>query len=157
MKAAKPAQADDWGTEPLPAQHATITLDRAFCSEEMERIRRGVVPQEMEDKWFIYEQNGALFFHRSWTGRCIYVVRFVAAGDQWKMVQAQVNRDPSQCEPSSDEHDALMISYLIDVLLLGRAAEFPCDESSPEKRALMNWAQVGRAMFGQHFEADKRS
>ena len=37
----------------------------------------------MEDKWFIYWKEGMLFFQRSWTGFCIYVVRFAADGDAW--------------------------------------------------------------------------
>ena len=30
----------------------------------------------MEDKWFIFMENGILYFHRSWTGVCIYQVHF---------------------------------------------------------------------------------
>jgi len=33
----------------------------------------GLVPEEIEDKWFIYWEDDTLFFHRSWTGNCIYV------------------------------------------------------------------------------------
>jgi hypothetical protein len=42
-----------------------------------------------------------------------------------------------------------MISYLIDVLFLGRQADFPSDEPDSEKTALQQWSQVGRAMLGQ--------
>ena len=31
-----------------------------------------------EDKWFIYWENDTLFFHRSWTGVCVYIVRFTS-------------------------------------------------------------------------------
>ena len=55
-----------------------MTLDRVFSPQDMDRIRRGVVPEAMEDKWFIYWKEGMLFFQRSWTGFCIYVVRFAA-------------------------------------------------------------------------------
>ncbi len=60
-----------------------MTLDRVFSPQDMDRIRRGVVPEAMEDKWFIYWKEGMLFFQRSWTGFCIYVVRFAADGDAW--------------------------------------------------------------------------
>jgi len=104
----------------------------------------------MEDKWFIYWKDDALFFHRSWTGFCIYVVRFVAEGGSWKMTQAELNRNPKQYTETSAERDARMISYLVDVLLLHKDSEFPSKEPSSEKSALMNWSQVGRAMLGQH-------
>ena len=77
----------------------------------------------MEDKWFIYWNDDALFFHRSWTGFCIYVVRFAADGATWRMIQADVNRDRRQYEETDDDRDARLISYLIDVLLLGRHAD----------------------------------
>ena len=47
-----------------------MTLDRVFSQEDMDRIRRGVVPETMDDKWFIYWTEDALYFHRSWTGCC---------------------------------------------------------------------------------------
>ncbi len=63
------------------------------------------------------------------------------------MVEAQANRDPEQYTQTDDQQDAALISYLIDVLLLQKAAEFPSEERSPEKKALMNWSMVGRAMI----------
>lgn len=148
----KTATAIDWNTEPLPAKQITIHLDRTFSPAEMTRIHKGLIPQQMEDKWFIYWQENTLFFHRSWTGYCIYIVHFAAAGDRQKMIKADVNREPTQYREVDDERDAAMISYLIDVLLLHQASAFPNDESSPEKRALMNWSLVGRAMFDQHLD-----
>ena len=70
-----------WKTKDLPARRASVTLDRVFSREEMDHIRQGMIPEVMEDKWFIYWKDDALFFPRSWTGFCIYVVRFAADGD----------------------------------------------------------------------------
>ena len=91
-----------------------------------------------------------MYFHRSWTGYCTYVVRFVNEADSYAMFEADVNRDPEQHPETSDKRDAQMISYLIDMLLLRKAAVFPSDDPSIEKRVIVEWSQVGRAMFGQH-------
>ena len=147
MKTAKPT---DWKTEALPSKSVTIRLDRSFSRQEMKRIRRGLVPEQMEDKWFIYWKDDSLFFHRSWTGYCTYVVRFAAEGDGCRMIEAEVNRDPKQYAETSDGSDAEMLSYLVEVLLLHQEAVFPNDDPSTGKQALMNWSQVGRAMLGQH-------
>ena len=147
MESAKPT---DWKTKALPSKRATIALNRTFSLREMKRIRRGLVPEQMEDKWFIYWEDDVLSFYRSWTGNCIYVVRFAAEGDRYRMVEADVNRDPEQYSETSDERDAKMISYLVDVLLLHQESRFPSDDPSSEKQAIMNWSQVGRAMLGQH-------
>lgn len=147
MKRAEPS---DWKTQGLPVQRTTIPLDRVFPPEEMEHIRLGLVPEEMEDKWFVYWLDDVLHFHRSWTGFCIYVVRFVAEGDSYRMIAADANRDPEQYSVTDDQHDRDMISYLIDVLLLRRDAVFPSDETDPGERALSMWSEVGQAMLGEH-------
>src|SRR3990172_9038411 len=154
MKAATPS---DWRTEALPSKRTTICLDRSFSSHDMKRIRKGLVPEQMEDKWFIYWKDGSLFFHRSCTGFCVYIARFASAGDSYRMIEADVNRDPEQYSELSDERDARMISYLVDVLLLQQEAVFPSDDPSSEKQALMNWSQVGRAMLGEHPKGDEMS
>jgi hypothetical protein len=146
----KRAERSDWQTKELPSKRITIPLNRSFSPCEIQRMQAGLVPEQMEDKWFIYWQDDRLFFHRSWTGFCVYVVRFTNEGDCYRMIEAEVNRDPEQYRETSDERDARMISYLIDVLLLHQGATFPSEEPSPEKQALMQWSQVGRAMFGQH-------
>lgn len=145
----KEAEQCDWQTEELPSKRTTIPLNRSFSPSEIQRMRAGLVPQEMEDKWFVYWQNDRLFFHRSWTGFCVYVVRFISQGDCYRMIEADVNRDPEQYSETNDQRDAVMISHLIDVLLLRQQATFPTADSSPETAALMQWSQVGRAMFGR--------
>lgn len=68
---AKRAVATDWNTKPLPEQRTTFALDRVFSPNEMDRIRAGLIPDVMEDKWFIYWRDKALYLHRSWTGNCV--------------------------------------------------------------------------------------
>ena len=72
----RPAESSDRGTRPMPDKHTLISLDRRFTAQQMQRIRTGLLPRQMEDKWFIYWSDGRLCFHRSWTGSCIYVARF---------------------------------------------------------------------------------
>ena len=146
MKTAKPS---DWQWKALPSRASTISLDRSFSSGEIQRIQCGLIPEEMEDKWFIYWETDRLFFHRSWTGFCIYVVRFVPEGESHRMVEAKVNRDPEEYREQRDEYDARMISYLIDVLLLEQAADFPSDDPDSPNEAIRQWSQVGRAILGR--------
>lgn len=40
---------------------------------EVDRLKRGFVPVQMEHKWFIYFEGDWLRFHRSWTGAFIMV------------------------------------------------------------------------------------
>ena len=147
MKTAKPT---DWKTEALPAKRTTVRLERSFTPEEMDRIRRGLIPKQMEDKWFIYWKDDTLFFHRSWTGFCVFIARFVADGEISRMVEAEVNRDPGQYAETDDRRDAETISFLVDLLLLRRRPVPPSDGAPGAKQAFRTWSQVGRAMFDQH-------
>jgi hypothetical protein len=134
----------------LPSKRTSIALDRRFAPHEMQQIRAGLIPEEMEDKWFIYWQDDTLFFHRSWTGFCLYVIHFVKDGDCYRMRKAELNRNPKQYEETSDAKDASLISYLIDVLLLHKDAEFPSNSSDSAGAAVAEWSHVGRAMMGQY-------
>ena len=147
----KKSEPTDWNTTPFPSKRSVISLDRTFSTQEMILIRNGLVPEQMEDKWFVYWQDDALYFHRSWTGFCIYVVRFEVDDERGRMVEAEVNRDREQYSVTSDAFEAKMISYLTDVLLLHQAAEFPSDDScDDDTNIIRNWSQVGRAMLGEH-------
>ncbi len=121
MKSVKPS---DWKTSPLPLKKATTPLDRTFSAEEMELIRLGFAPESMDDKWFIYWTDNKLFFHRSWTGRCCYVVKFVEDHDSFRMFEADVNSDPKKYGQGHALHDAQLISRLIDLFLLQRGSDF---------------------------------
>lgn len=116
----KIAKATDWRTEPFPLQRCTIALDRTFLPEEMEIIYKGVIPEEMEDRWFVYWQDSCLFFHRSWTGYCVFIVHFVEENGCYRMVEAEVNRDREQYNNIHDEKDRKYISELIDDILADR-------------------------------------
>jgi len=50
----------------------------------------------MEDKWFFFWSRNRLFFHRSWTGYCVYVVRFRNDQAGWRTFEALGNPDSEQ-------------------------------------------------------------
>jgi 8-oxo-dGTP diphosphatase len=148
-------KASDWDTKPFPEKSVSIVLDRKFDESEMKSIRNGLKPQEMEDKWFIYCENDILYFHRSWTGFCLYRVYFEKADDHYKMFKADLNRDKVQYTEESNEYDALLISFLIDALLLHRNAEFPLKNPADDMSPVDIWSSIGRAMFDTHSETNK--
>lgn len=144
------ADPSHWKIKEMPVKRNVIALNGTFSLEEVEAMRYGLVPEQMEDKWFVYWQEDALHFFRSWTGICVYIVRFVPEGASYRMVEAIVNRDPDQYKETDDKRDAKMISFLIGVLLLHKSVEFPSDEANAHIRAAKLWAEIGRAMMGQH-------
>ena len=113
--------------------------------EEMVQIKKGVVPEQMEDKWFIYYSESCLHFVRNWTGFTVFIVRFREEDEKATAIDFSANRDPAQYTETNDESDKETLSYLIDALLLHRPAQFP-GSGGP----LGAWAIAGRASLGQH-------
>jgi hypothetical protein len=107
-----------WNALPLPAARAAIPVAREYTAAEHARIARGFIPRDMDDRWFIYLEGDTLFLHRSWTGACIFVVRFAPAGAGYRIAEAWANRDPVQYRVTDIHADATDIARLIDLLLL---------------------------------------
>lgn len=65
-----------------------IPYTGVFTRKELKQLKLGIVPREMEDKWFIYFEATHLFFHRSWTGQPVYRVTLELEGAHAKVSEA---------------------------------------------------------------------
>lgn len=105
------AKKTDWTISEMPARHTTYTIKRNISGTEMERLKLGNIPKEMEDKWFWYFEDGKLYAHRSWTGYCIYILSFTPNSDA---IEVTVNREPGQYGCTDDAEDARALNNLLD-------------------------------------------
>ena len=119
------ATRQSWQHTPFPEQCVPLSVARIYTEQEYERIRHGVTPEAMEDKWFIFLEDTTLYFYRSWTGLAVYKLTFAREGATYKVSRAFAARDPSQPSEASDSYDARLIVSLIDNLLLGQAGPLP--------------------------------
>lgn len=129
----KAAAKSSWKNEPMPRECKAIPYSAEFTREEFERISLGLIPDAMEDKWFIYLEGNVLNFHRSWTGACIYEVEFASEGDRRKVVRARARRDQTYTQ-SEDAYDAKLLHFLVSNMLLGRRIPFPRPPGMPQER-----------------------
>jgi hypothetical protein len=114
-----PITRDDWKLCEMPKSHATIRVNRRFSEREINKIKMGLRPESMDEKWFIFYERDRLYIHRSWTGYCIYFVRFGKQGQDHFVYEIQVNRNPKQYGVNEDSYDAQMAFWVIDFILLG--------------------------------------
>jgi hypothetical protein len=81
------ATAGDWKTEPFH-KTATSTWDQVIPRHDLSKILNGVIPGQMEDKWFVYSEgpdeqgNALLLLHRSWTGYKVAEVKLTVELDK---------------------------------------------------------------------------
>jgi hypothetical protein len=120
-----PATRESWRNSPLPEERARLDMQREFSAQEVELLRSGLVPEQMEDRWFIFLEGDTLYFHRSWSGFCIYQLTLTPEGERYRVGEALVNRDRSQYGGTDDGYDERLLAFLIDNLLLGRRVMLP--------------------------------
>ncbi len=114
------ATSASWKHLPPPSAREDLAFEAVFTDAELEQIVQGFVPGEMEDKWFIYFEDGWLRVHRSWTGAFIYALRLDKTSDGARVVESWVNRDPQQYQVLNTEYDRRFLRHLIETLLLKR-------------------------------------
>lgn len=127
----------------LPRDKKQIEIDAYYDIHEYDAIKLGMVPREMEDKWFIFSEDDEVFFHRSWTGHCIYKIKFSKHGNGYKICEAWVNRDFSEYLEVNDVKDAELLKFLIDRLLLCKPVLLPKAVSNHE--VIKRYSFIGRA------------
>jgi hypothetical protein len=122
-----------WKTLPLPEQREPLGATGFYSNADAAKMMLGLVPEVMEDKWFIFFEQGWLYFHRSWTGACIYGIRLNGAPAGVRVIDSWVNRNPHQYATTDTEYDRKLVAFLIDALLLGKPARFPVPSDLVQK------------------------
>lgn len=139
---------DDWQLTPMPERRLRLRWERTFTDDEYARLRLGHIPREMEDRWFIYMEpcgdHDDLYFHRSWTGYCIYSVRLERIGPRYTVAATYVNRESTQYRSMSEASDlAILEEMLIDGLLLAKPARLGPDDLLRHLRSIHGAGQEG--------------
>ena len=102
---------------PFSRKRQLIPFERSFTVEEFERVKLGVIPQEMEDHWFIFFESRRqyIYFVRSWTGFCAYVARVEQINDNPRTTKAWASR---QYGSADVKDDAEILGMVIENVLL---------------------------------------
>ncbi len=113
------ATKEDWEIFPMPSKTATFTIKRHFTEEEIENLKAGHIPEEMEDRWFSYFEDNKLYIHRSWSGICVYIVEFnFKSSFLFKFKEDKhnvtVNRDVNQYACTNIDEDIEELNSLLN-------------------------------------------
>ena len=107
-----------WKTLPMPAEREPMDLALKFSDSEAQQMVKGHIPEDMDDKWFIFFEKGWLYFHRSWTGFCIYAVRLDDSAAGVRVGEAWANRDRDEYKSRGMDTDKQLVEQLISTRLL---------------------------------------
>lgn len=135
------------GLSPLPEEKAYLVLNREYSEYESHLISKGAIPLQMEDKWLIYREADKLYFHRSWTGYCVYEVSLGHREGRLYLSYGYVNRNREQYSQTDNDYDTALLYYLIDVLLLDKKAQYPIPPGNDAPDFATQWSSVGKSGF----------
>lgn len=105
------ATESDWDIKPMPDENKIFELNRKFTKSEIEILKTGHIPNEMEDKWFWYCSENKLYAHRTLTGYCVYIIEF---NHKTNVHTVTVNACPKQHIVKDLEKEANFLNGLLN-------------------------------------------
>lgn len=105
---------EDWKTEPIPDAREDLGYQNFFWDSDAEKLLAGYKPTDMEDKWFVYSQEGWVYFVRSWTGHHIFAIKLAgsSAGGA-NVIASWVNTNQKQYRSQGREQDIKLLNGII--------------------------------------------
>ncbi len=98
----------DWDTSPMPAKHRRFILKDRYSNEDIYYLSFGHLPGEMEDRWVGCMEGDTLLIFRSWSGCCIFTVKF----EKNRQI-VTVNRDKKQYTGNDVNEEKMLVRGLI--------------------------------------------
>lgn len=108
----KVAKKTSWKNLPMSEQTEYFTVDIIYDEQQLEIIKKGLIPETMENKWFIYYEDNKLYCHRSWTGYCIFIVEFLD-----NQIGVIATRDLRIYKTNGIEQDKKNVLEILDILI----------------------------------------
>ncbi len=137
-----PVVRTDWMTLTMRGPTEWVPLHIPVEEQAFELIRLGLLPLQMEDKWFIFFEDPVLHLHRSWTGYETFRI-LVSPSPEGRCIQGVlVSRDERECKYPEGAAAAHIALDTVAALLLGNSYEASDD-------VVNKWHGIGRALLGE--------
>ena len=86
------ATRDSWeGLTEMPGNCVKVSLRAELDAASMDLLRRGHIPEEMEDHWFMYCDEEKIRYFRSWSGIIIFEASYRSSGSGYVITDLLVN------------------------------------------------------------------
>ena len=138
------------GATALPEMRVPLDFTGSYSNADYAILTRGLQSESMEDRWDVVFEDPWLYLRRSWTGFCIYGLRFaVSDAGEAVVVESWVSRDASQYGGDGDsvEHERAVARFVVEGLMLHRYVELPAPPGEPLDglaKAVYEHTTVGR-------------
>ncbi len=142
------ATKDSWINIPIDIPKR-IDIDLKFTEKQFSELKKGLIPEQMEDKWFIYYEDEWLYFHRSWTGKGIYKAKVNIETNYYAINEFWVERNQNKYINEDESMDIEVFSFLIKRGLLGDDFEYSQSNRNINTLddAIKGWSKFGNMLF----------
>ena len=145
----KVAKETSWKTESMPqTEISRIETTIIFSVEDMEIIRKGHIPEAMEDHWFMYCDDEYIRYYRSWTGMCAFEAHFYKKEGQYIVDELCINHGLVEFGVNGDESGVALFAYLL-------VAEMGGDEMGAWETYLKIWDETNQKYTHKENEEKK--
>jgi len=120
----------------------TIKTEVPLSETHYARIKHGLRPKAIEDKWYAYFDDGRINFLRSWTGHKIYEAEIRKSETDYLIAEIIVERDASIYSCVVDEEDTWSFRFLLVRGILGYDVKRSHNHGSVND-ALKDWSTFG--------------
>ncbi|MBP6978226.1 MAG: ADP-ribosylglycohydrolase family protein, partial [Bacteroidales bacterium] len=129
-----------------------IDISLHFTDKQFSRLINGLIPQQMEDKWFVFYEDGWLYFHRSWTGCGIYKAQLHKERQGYSIKDFFVERNMGKYSNTDDDEDIEKFRFLVIRGLLGIDVRniYAAANLKTEADTLSSWSDLGNLLFTSH-------
>jgi len=137
-----------WENHPID-NPKRIDIDLQFSDKHFSKLTKGLIPQQMEDKWFIFYEYEWLYFHRSWTGYGIYKAKLSKGTEGYSIKEFWVERNQEKYNNTEDNSDIEIFSFLIARGLLGIDVRniYSKHYIKSETDMVKGWSNFGNMLF----------
>lgn len=129
---------------PYDGPFGPVPCREEFTAAQCERLRQGLLPESMEDKWAVFFDDPFLYFHRSWTGLLSYRVRLDADANGGRVTEALASSHVEMLH--GPEYEGAFVSFLLRGAMLREPVSFPVPASgAPGPPGIFQHAMGGTA------------
>jgi hypothetical protein len=108
---------DDWSIFDMPVTYETTFLNKELAAGEYQALLSGFLPRDMDDRWFMYANEGYVYLHRSWTGHCIFRLKIEVKKEGCLLTELRINRDTNQYKSTNVEADKNEVDSILSYLI----------------------------------------
>ena len=114
------ADASSWKIQPF-TEGVVVPCHFEVTKDQLESISEGLIPKDMDEKWFIYFESPYLYVHRSWTGQPVCRLQFNEQNSEYYVSEMLVPANMGE----NLEYWGEVAIYLVRRSLLGEDIPFP--------------------------------